>query len=190
MARTSTAVSRSGAPASPSAGPTSPARLARTWAVLVGLLLSGAVCAGLFAGGAPMATTAHRAISTASGQTGGSAGTEQRQRAPSRRTQSQSQSKQSQSQQSQARSATRADRTVQAATRATHLTRPTHGATAARGYTHGSGTAHPTAWAVSTDRPDSYGPAGHASTDRDRIGHAPAVLGGTGVRAPPGPHAA
>ncbi|GAA2756048.1 hypothetical protein [Actinopolymorpha rutila] len=172
MARTSTAVSRTG----PSAGTTSPAALRRTWAVLVGLLLSGAVCAGLLTGGAPAAASVHRAISTVSGHTGGSAGTEQRQRAQSRRTQS---SRSAQSAQSS-----------QPANRAAHLTRPAHSTTAARGHAHGPGTAHPTAWAVSTDRPDPYVRTGHPSTDRDRTGHAPAALGGTGVRAPPGPHAA
>ncbi|MFD2078565.1 hypothetical protein SAMN05421678_11356 [Actinopolymorpha cephalotaxi] len=199
MARTSTAVSRTGPPA----GRTPPAGLRRTCAVLVGLLLSGAVCAGLLAGGAPAAANLHRAVSTASGQASGSPATEQRQRTPSRRTQ-----------QSQSQSATRADRTAQArravppARAARHtqpvaqVTRTPHGITAksvggdrapptaGRGSAHAPGAAHPATWAVTAERPDPYVRAGHTSTDGDRTGHAPAALGGTGVRAPPGPHAA
>ena len=192
MARTSTAVSRPGTPAG----------LRQTWAVLVGLLLSGAVCLGLLAGGAPAAASTHRAISTASGQASGSAGTEQRQRTPSRRTHSQP--------------ATRTDRSAQAAqasravpaARATRPTRPVaqvirtpHGVAAksvggdrapptARGSAHAPGSAHPATWAITAERPDPYVRAGHTYTDRDHAGHPPAALGGSGVRAPPGPHAA
>ncbi|MET9022327.1 hypothetical protein ABZV93_20330 [Actinopolymorpha sp. NPDC004070] len=200
MARTPTAVFRTVPSASPPAAGAPPARLRSTWAVLVGLVLSGAVCAGLLAGGAPAAASVHRAISTASGQASGPPGTEQRQRTISRRTQSQS--------------ATRAERTARAdrpgqAHRAAKAARPVtravrvaHGIaaksvggdrappTAGRGYAHGSGTAHPTAWAVDTGQTDPDLRAGHVSTDRDRTGHAPAALGGTGVRAPPGPPAA
>ncbi len=166
MARTPTAVSRTGPPASPPAGRTPVAGLRRTWSVLAGLLLSGAVCTGLLAGGAPAAASVHRAISTASGQAGGAASTEQRQRTPSRRTHSQS------------------------ATRVVHLAWSAPQTVAGRGSGHASGTAHPMPWTVSTDRPDPYVRACDTSTDRDRTGHPPAALGGTGVRAPPGPHAA